>query len=199
VKSALAGGEHALLENGHADTRGMTTEEFEKIVKIGSPPRASKTGRLLTEMIYQPMPRAVCICARTASRLSSCLAAHRVHASWTKKFMAFLRNRSSAAASRRNSKCATPSRALRLPEPTSSTTRPASRWHPATHRPPSIAAFGNSDGDLQMLQWTPLALARASASTSSYDAERSLPTTANRTSASSTRASMKPPPKAGRL
>ena len=70
--------------------------------------------------------------------------------------MASRPNRSSAAASRRSSKCATASRCWCVcRRSTSLTTRPASRSASTQHigrRP--IAAFGNSDGDQQMLEWT---------------------------------------------
>lgn len=56
IKAALAGGERAALEivmNTHA---GMTTDEFEQIVKNWiSTARHPLTGRLYTEMVYQPM------------------------------------------------------------------------------------------------------------------------------------------------
>ena len=56
LKSALAGGERALLEMVMATHAGMTTEEFEKIVLDWiSTARHPKTGRLFTEMAYQPM------------------------------------------------------------------------------------------------------------------------------------------------
>jgi hypothetical protein len=54
--AALAGGERALLEIVMATHAGMTTAEFERIVKdwIASA-RHPKTGKLFTEMVYQPM------------------------------------------------------------------------------------------------------------------------------------------------
>jgi hypothetical protein len=56
IKSALAGGEHALIEMGMATHAGTTTEEFEKIVSDWiAIARHPKTGRLFTEMVYQPM------------------------------------------------------------------------------------------------------------------------------------------------
>ena len=56
VKAALAGGEHALVEMVMATHAGMTTEEFEKIVTDWiATARHPATGRLYTEMVYQPM------------------------------------------------------------------------------------------------------------------------------------------------
>ncbi len=56
MKGALAGGEHALLEMVMATHAGMTTEEFDKIVKEWiATARHPTTGRLYTDMVYQPM------------------------------------------------------------------------------------------------------------------------------------------------
>lgn len=56
VKTALAGGEHAVLELVAATHSGMTSEEFESEVRnwIASAKHPT-TGRPFTEMIYQPM------------------------------------------------------------------------------------------------------------------------------------------------
>jgi len=56
LATALAGGDHALLELIMATHTGMTTVEFEQIVKdwIGTA-KHPKTGKLYTEMVYQPM------------------------------------------------------------------------------------------------------------------------------------------------
>ena len=56
VKAALAGGEQALVEMAMATHAGMTTEEFEKVVTDWiATAKHPKTGRLYTEMVYQPM------------------------------------------------------------------------------------------------------------------------------------------------
>ena len=56
MKTALAGGDHALLELIMATHAGMTTVEFEQIVKDWiATAKHPKTGKLFTEMIYQPM------------------------------------------------------------------------------------------------------------------------------------------------
>jgi len=56
VARALAGGEHALLEIVMAAHAGTTTEEFDAIVREWTETaRHPKTGRLYTEMVYQPM------------------------------------------------------------------------------------------------------------------------------------------------
>lgn len=56
MKTALAGGDHALLEIVMATHAGMTTVEFEQIVKDWiATAKHPKTGKLFTEMVYQPM------------------------------------------------------------------------------------------------------------------------------------------------
>ncbi len=56
LKTALAGGDHALLELVMATHAGMTTVEFEQIVKDWiATAKHPKTGKLYTEMVYQPM------------------------------------------------------------------------------------------------------------------------------------------------
>lgn len=56
LKGAMAGGEHALLDIVMATHAGMTTDEFNKIVKDWiATAKHPKTGRHYTEMVYQPM------------------------------------------------------------------------------------------------------------------------------------------------
>ena len=56
VKAALAGGEKAIAEIVMATHAGMTTEEFEAVVvKWIATARHPTTGKLYTEMVYQPM------------------------------------------------------------------------------------------------------------------------------------------------
>ncbi|MFU8892271.1 MAG: HAD family hydrolase [Luteolibacter sp.] len=56
LKSALAGGEKALLEMAMATHAGITTDEFEAIVSEWiATAKHPQTGRPLTEMVYQPM------------------------------------------------------------------------------------------------------------------------------------------------
>jgi phosphoglycolate phosphatase-like HAD superfamily hydrolase len=56
MKRALAGGEHALLEIVHASHAGMTTEEFERIVAAWlRSARHPKFSRPYTDLVYQPM------------------------------------------------------------------------------------------------------------------------------------------------
>ncbi|MDG1875639.1 MAG: HAD family hydrolase [Mariniblastus sp.] len=56
MKKVMAGGEHALLEIVMATHAGITTQEFESIVlKWIKNARHPQTGLLYTEMVYQPM------------------------------------------------------------------------------------------------------------------------------------------------
>jgi hypothetical protein len=56
LKTGLAGGDHALIELIMATHAGMTTVEFEQIVKDWiATAKHPKTGKLYTEMVYQPM------------------------------------------------------------------------------------------------------------------------------------------------
>ena len=56
LKTALAGGEKAMLEIVAATHSGMTTEEFDRIVREWiATAKHPKTGKLYTEMVYQPM------------------------------------------------------------------------------------------------------------------------------------------------
>lgn len=56
LKSALAGGDHALMEMAMATHANLTTEEFEKAVTDWiATARHPKTGKPYTDMVYQPM------------------------------------------------------------------------------------------------------------------------------------------------
>jgi phosphoserine phosphatase len=56
MKAFLAGGEKSIMTVMAVGHSGMTTEEFDKIVKDWlATARHPKTGRLYTEMVYQPM------------------------------------------------------------------------------------------------------------------------------------------------
>jgi phosphoserine phosphatase len=56
VQKVLAGGDHAVLDLFMATHAGMTTTEFEQIVRDWiATARHPDTGRLYTDMIYQPM------------------------------------------------------------------------------------------------------------------------------------------------
>jgi len=73
VKSAMAGGEHALLEMAMATHAGTTTEEFERIVSDWiAAAKHPKTGRPYTGMAYQPMLELLA-CLRARQPMTECL------------------------------------------------------------------------------------------------------------------------------
>lgn len=56
LKAVMAGGEKALVELVMATHAGMTTEEFEKVVNDWiTTAKHPKTGKLFSEMVFQPM------------------------------------------------------------------------------------------------------------------------------------------------
>jgi hypothetical protein len=158
VKGALAGGEHAAVELVMATHAGMTTTEFEQLVKDWvATARHPTTRRLYTEMVYQPMLELLAY----------------LRASGFKTFIVsgggidFMRPWTSAVygippeqvvGSSIKTKFAmrdgTPV-LVRLPQIDfidDKEGKPVGIHEHVGRRP--IAAFGNSDGDLQMLQWT---------------------------------------------
>ena len=159
VKAALAGGEHAMLEIMMATHAGMTTEEFEKIVKDWiATAKHPKTGRLYTEMVYQPMLELLAY-LRANGFKTFIVSGGGIEfmRPWAEKVYGIPPEQvvgSSGKTEVRNARRQAGAGAS-CPRSTSSTTRPASRSASSKfigRRP--IVAFGNSDGDLQMLQWT---------------------------------------------
>ena len=158
VKSALAGGEHAIIEMAMATHAGTTTEEFEKIVTDWiTTARHPKTGRLFTEMVFQPMLEILTYLRANgfktfivsgggiefirpwAERVYGVPPEQVIGSSVKTKF------------EMRNGKPVL----VRLPELNfidDKEGKPIGIQMHIGRRP--IAAFGNSDGDLQMLQWT---------------------------------------------
>ena len=158
VKGALAGGEHAIVEIITATHSGMTDEEFDGIVKSWlAGARHPKTNRLYTEMAYQPMLElldylrangfktfivsggGVEFIRAFAERVYGVPPEQVVGSTGKQKFE--LRDGKPVL--------------LKLPEVDFVNDGPGKPVGIAKfigRRP--IAAFGNSDGDLQMLQWT---------------------------------------------
>jgi phosphoserine phosphatase len=158
VKAALAGGDKALLEIVMATHAGMTTTEFETIVKHWiATARHPVTKRPYTEMVYQPMLELLAY----------------LRASGFKTFIVsgggieFMRPWSEAVygvppeqvvgssiKTRFEIRDGGPV-LVRLPEVNfidDKEGKPVGINSHIGRRP--IAVFGNSDGDLQMLQWT---------------------------------------------
>ena len=158
MKVALAGGEHALLEMVMATHAGMTTEEFSKVVSDWiATAKHPKTGKLFTEMVYQPMLELLAYLREQgfktfivsgggiefmrpwAERVYGVPPEQVVGSSIKTKFE--LRDGKPVL--------------MKLPELNfldDKAGKPAAIQHHIGRRP--VMAFGNSDGDLQMLQWT---------------------------------------------
>jgi phosphoserine phosphatase len=158
VKGALAGGQKAMLEIMMAAHAGMSTEEFEKIVKDWiATAKHPKTGRLYTEMVYQPM-----------LELLAYLRAHGFKTfivsgggiefmrPWVEKVYGIPPEQVVGSSIKTKFEMIDGKPVLmRLPEVNfidDGPGKPAGINQHIGRRP--IAAFGNSDGDLQMLQWT---------------------------------------------
>lgn len=157
-KGALAGGEHALLTIAVGTHANMTTEEFERVVKDWlATAKHPKTGRLYSEMAYQPMLEL--LADLRANGFKTCIVsgggiefmrafAEKVYGvppeqviGSTGKLKFELRNGKPVL--------------VTLPEVQFIDDKDGKPIAIQTHiGRRSIAASGNSDGDLQMLQWT---------------------------------------------
>lgn len=156
--TALAGGERALMQLVLATHSGMTTDEYEQIVSEWiSKARHPKTGRLYTEMVYQPMLEVLEFLRENdfktyivsgggiefmrpwAEAVYGIPPEQVIGSSVVTKFVS------------KNGEFALE----RMPELNffdDKEGKPVAINQHIGRRP--IAAFGNSDGDLQMLQWT---------------------------------------------
>jgi hypothetical protein len=158
VKGALLGGNRAMLEIVMATHAGMTTEEFEKIVTDWiTTARHPKTGRLYTELVYQPMVQLLAYLRANGfktfivdgggiefmrpwmERVYGIPPEQVVGSSIKTKFE--LRDGKPVLV-----------RLSELNFVDDKAAKPVGIHLHIGRRP--IAAFGNSDGDLQMLQWT---------------------------------------------
>ena len=158
LKSALAGGEHALIEMAMATHAGVTTEEFSKIVSDWiATKRHPKTGRLLTEMVYQPMLELLAY-LRANGFKTFIVSGGGIEfmRAWAERVYGIPPEQiiGSSIKTKFDIREGRPV-LVRLPEMNFVDDKAGKPVGIQTHigrRP--IAAFGNSDGDLQMLQWT---------------------------------------------
>jgi hypothetical protein len=158
VKSALEGGERAMLEIIMGTHAGMTTEEFHNIVTewIASAKHPA-TGRLYTEMVYQPMLEL--LAHLRGNGFKTFIASGggiEFMRPWTDKVYGIPPEQviGSSIKTRFELRDGKPA-LVRLPELNfvdEKEGKPVGIHQHIGRRP--IAAFGNSDGDLQMLQWT---------------------------------------------
>ncbi|HEX9723286.1 MAG TPA: HAD family hydrolase [Vicinamibacteria bacterium] len=158
VKSALAGGEHALLEMAMATHAGMTTEEFQKIVTDWiTTAKHPQTGRLYTEMVYQPMLELLAYLRANGFKTFIVSGGGlEFMRPWAEKVYGIPPEQVIGSSIKTNFEMRDGKPVLvRLPEVNfidDKAGKPVGINQHIGRRP--IAAFGNSDGDLQMLQWT---------------------------------------------
>lgn len=158
VKSALAGGEHSLLEMAMATHADMTTEEFEKIAQDWiATARHPKTGKRYTEMVYQPMLELLAY-LRSNGFKTFIVSGGGIEfmRPWAEKVYGIPPEQVIGSSIKAKYEIRDGKPVLvRLPELNfidDKAGKPVGINQHIGRRP--IAAFGNSDGDLQMLQWT---------------------------------------------
>jgi phosphoserine phosphatase len=158
MKAALAGGEKVLLEMVMATHAGMSTAEFEQIVKDWiATAKHPKTGRPFTEMVYQPMLELLAY-LRANGFKTYIVSGGGIEfmRPWTEKVYGVLPEQVIGSSIKTKYEIRDGKPVLvRLPEINFIDDKEGKQIAIQQHigrRP--IAAFGNSDGDLQMLQWT---------------------------------------------
>ena len=158
VKGALAGGERAMLEIVMVTHAGMTTEEFEQIVKDWlATAKHPDTKRPYTKMVYQPMLELLAY-LRVNGFKTFIVSGGGIEfmRPWTEKVYGIPPEQVIGSSIKtkfelRNGKPVL----VRLPEINfidDKQGKPVGINQHIGRRP--IFAFGNSDGDFQMLQWT---------------------------------------------
>jgi hypothetical protein len=158
LKGALAGGERAMLEIVMATHAGMTTEEFAQTVKEWvATARHPKTGRLFTEMVYQPMLELLAY-LRANGFKTYIVSGGGIEfmRPWTETVYGIPPEQVIGSSIKTKFELRDGKPVLvRLPEVNfidDKEGKPVGINQHIGRRP--IAAFGNSDGDLQMFQWT---------------------------------------------
>jgi len=158
MKSALAGGDRSLLEIVMATHAGMSTEEFDKIVKDWiATAKHPVTKRPYTEMVYQPMLEVLAY-LRANGFKTFIVSGGGIEfmRPWVERVYGIPPEQVVGSSIKtkfemRNGKPVL----VRLPELNfidDKEGKPVGIGQHIGRRP--IAAFGNSDGDLQMLQYT---------------------------------------------
>lgn len=158
IETAMAGGEHAILELVMATHSGITTEAFAKTVrKWIETAKHPKTGKLYTEMVYQPMLEVLDYLRANGFKT------YIVSGGGIEFMRVFTEDVygippeqviGSSIKTKFEMQNGTPV-LVRLPEISflnDKGEKPVAINHYIGQRP--IASFGNSDGDLQMLQWS---------------------------------------------
>ena len=158
LKSALAGGERALLEMAMATHAGTTTEEFEKIVSDwANTAKHPKSGKHFTEMVYQPMLEVLAY-LRANGFKTFIVSGGGIEfmRPWTEKVYGIPPEQVIGSSIKTKFELRNGKPVLaRLPELNfidDKEGKPVAIQQHIGRRP--IIAFGNSDGDFQMLEWT---------------------------------------------
>ena len=158
VKGALAGGEAAIGQIVMTTHAGMTTEEFEKVVKDWiATAKHPTTKRPYTEMVYQPMFELLAY-LRANGFKTFIVSGGGIEfmRAWTEKVYGIPPEQVIGSSGKTKFEMRDGKPVLvKLPEINfidDKTGKPVGIQQHIGRRP--IAAFGNSDGDLQMLQWT---------------------------------------------
>lgn len=158
IKSAFSGGERSLVEMMLATHSGMTTEEFEAIVTEWiSKARHPKTGLLFTEMVFQPMLELLTY-LRSNGFKTYVVSGGGIEfmRPWVHKTYGIPREQVIGSSIRMKYEVRDGKPVLvRLPEIgfiDDKAGKPIGIQQQIGRRP--VAAFGNSDGDFEMLEWT---------------------------------------------
>lgn len=158
LEGALAGGEHAMLEIVTATHAGNTTEEFEEIVKEWiSTAKHPSTNCFYTEMVYQPMLEVLrYLQANGFKTFIVSGGGIEFMRPWSEEVYGIPPEQVIGSSIKTKFEMRDGKPVLvRLPEIDfidDNAGKPVGINRHIGRRP--IAAFGNSDGDLQMLQWT---------------------------------------------
>ena len=154
---SLAGGERAIVELVMATHAGMTTEEFEQIATDWiATARHPGTGKLYTEMVYQPMLELLtCLRANGFTIFIASAGGIEFMRPWTERVYGIPREQviGSSIKTKYELRDGRPV-LVRLPELNfigDKAGKPVGIQQHIGRRP--IAAFGNSDGDFEMLEW----------------------------------------------
>lgn len=158
LKGVMAGGEHAIAEIVMASHAGMTSEEFEKIASDWiATAKHPQTGRLYKDMVYQPMLELLAY-LRSNGFKTFIVSGGGIEfmRPWTEKTYGIPPEQVIGSSIKTKFEIRDGKPVLiRLPEINfidDKAGKPVGIQMHIGRRP--IAAFGNSDGDLQMLQWT---------------------------------------------
>ena len=158
LKTAAAGGDHAIIDLLLATHAGMTTDEFAGIVKDWiATAKHPKTGRLFTEMVYQPMLELVAY-LRANGFKTFIVSGGGIEfmRTWTEAVYGIPPEQVIGSSVKTEFELRDGQPVLvRLPEVNfndDKAGKPVAINEYIGRRP--VMAFGNSDGDLQMLQYT---------------------------------------------